>query len=121
MSTSSPTQPMTYAELAEALGRSEIAVRSLARRARWRRIPGNDGRIRLAVPLDDLETLRERSVHRAAAASVDTPADAPTPPPAGAPVDRVVEMLQARVLELQDELRESRATAAALSTRAARV
>src|SRR3954468_9270918 len=116
----STTTPMTYAELAEALGRSEIAVRSLARRERWRRIPGNDGRIRIAVPVDHLDALRERSVHRAAAASADTPADAPTSPPAGAPVDRVVEMLEARVAELQAEARQDRATITALTARASR-
>jgi len=114
------TTQLTYAELAEALGRSEIAVRSLARRERWRKIPGNDGRVRLAVPSDLVETLRSRSVHRAAAASADTPADAPTSPPAGAPVDRVVEMLEARVAELQAEARQDRATITALTARASR-
>lgn len=50
---------MTYAELAEFLGRSEEAARQLAKRRRWRRVISNeDGRARVAVPVEFLETPR---------------------------------------------------------------
>src|SRR5215217_391852 len=83
--TMSETQPMTYLELAEAIGRSEIAARSLAARKRWRRIPGNDGKVRLAVPVELLGKLRDRSVHRSANASEDQPTTSST----DASVDRL--------------------------------
>ena len=50
---------MTYAELAEFLGRSEEAARQLAKRRRWRRVISNDdGRARVAVPVEFLEMPR---------------------------------------------------------------
>src|SRR5215218_7162586 len=88
--TMSDTQPMTYSELAEAIGRSEIAARSLVARKRWRRVPGNDGKVRLAVPIELLDKLRDRSVHRSANASEDPP----TTLSIDASVDRVVAVLQ---------------------------
>jgi hypothetical protein len=109
----SETQPMTYSELADAIGRSEIAARSLAARKRWRRIPGNDGKVRLAVPVELLGKLRDRSMHRSANASEDQS----TPPS----IDRVVVVLEARISELQVELRETRATIETLSAKAGRV
>jgi chromosome segregation ATPase len=113
----SETQPMTYSELADAIGRSEIAARSLAARKRWRRIPGNDGKVRLAVPVELLGKLRDRSMHRSANASEDQS----TPPSADASIDRVVAVLEARISELQVELRETRATIETLSAKAGRV
>ena len=113
----SETQPMTYSELAEAIGRSEIAARSLAARKRWRRIPGNDGKVRLAVPVELLGKLRDRSMHRSANASEDQS----TTPSTDAPIDRVVAVLEARIGELQLELREARATIETLSAKSGRV
>lgn len=50
---------MTYAELAEFLGRSEEAARQLAKRRRWRRVISNDdGRARVAVPVEFLDMPR---------------------------------------------------------------
>src|SRR4051812_43982613 len=115
--TMSETQPMTYSELAEAIGRSEIAARSLAARKRWRRIPGNDGKVRLAVPIELLDKLRDRSVHRSANASEGSP----TATPADASVDRVVAVLEARIGELQTEMKEARVTIETLSAKAGRV
>ena len=115
---SSDDRLMTYLELAEALGRSEVAIRSLVARRRWRRVRGNDGVIRLEVPAETLERLRQRSIERRQSIN-DAPTDTLTTPPIE---DRsVVALLQARVAELQEELRETRATAAGLMTKAARV
>jgi len=46
---------MTYGELGRARGISVTSARNLAYRRNWRRQPGNDGTIRVAVPLDETE------------------------------------------------------------------
>jgi hypothetical protein len=43
---------LTYAELAEALKITPASANKLARRRRWPRVPGNDGKARVAVPED---------------------------------------------------------------------
>src|SRR3954471_11016896 len=93
----SENQPMTYSELADAIGRSEIAARSLAARKRWRRIPGNDGKVRLAVPVELLDKLRDRPVKRSANASEDISTPPSTGPSTDAPVGRVIAALEARI------------------------
>src|SRR3954454_13222231 len=50
---------MTYAEFAEAIGRSLPAARAICIRKNWRRIVGNDGKARVAIPLDVLEKPRK--------------------------------------------------------------
>jgi hypothetical protein len=49
---------MTYDELAIALRRTPEAVRQLVKRRRWRRSVGNDGKARIAVPIENLESDR---------------------------------------------------------------
>src|SRR5215210_9285151 len=93
------------------------AAGPLAARKRWRRIPGNDGKVRLAVPIEILDKLRDRSVHRSANASEDPP----TAPSNDASANRVVTVLEARIRELQAEMKEARATIETLSTKAGRV
>jgi len=46
------TRWMTYRELADFLGMEEESARRRAQRERWKRRPGNDGRTRVAVPID---------------------------------------------------------------------
>jgi hypothetical protein len=46
---------MTYGELGEARGITVASARSLAYRRNWRRQPGNDRTMRVAVPLDDAD------------------------------------------------------------------
>ena len=48
----------TYEELATTLSRPPEAVRQLAKRKRWRRTLGNDGKARIAVPADYLDLPR---------------------------------------------------------------
>ena len=43
---------LTYAELAKALKITPESANRLARRKRWPRVKGNDGRTRVAVPED---------------------------------------------------------------------
>src|SRR5215207_9905332 len=100
---------MTYAEFGEAIGRSEIAARSVVIRKQWRRVPGNDGKTRVAVPLELLERLQAKAVARAARRPEpqpdEQPAEQPDAQPITQPDDRadtraLIAMLEARVAEL---------------------
>src|SRR6516162_11397958 len=53
------TRRMTYAELAEARGISLASARRLARRHRWAWQAGNDGVVRVTVPLPALQRAPE--------------------------------------------------------------
>ena len=48
-------ESLTYAELAGRLGTSPEAARSLARRLRLPRKPGNDGKVRITIDLDEIQ------------------------------------------------------------------
>src|SRR5919199_6734864 len=108
---------MTYEELAAALGRSPEAVRQLAKRKRWRRIIGNDGKARVVVPVEYLDMARPPDVPRSSDRT--TPERPPTDrPDADAELTgdarTLIAMLQARITELGGELKEARATIAEL-------
>jgi hypothetical protein len=45
---------LTYAELADALKITPASANKLARRRRWPRVPGNDGKVRVSVPEEAL-------------------------------------------------------------------
>ena len=45
---------MTFAELAKARGISRVSAERLVRRHKWRRQPGNDGRVLVLVPVEAL-------------------------------------------------------------------
>lgn len=48
------TLTLTYADLAARLGVREDSARKTAKRRRWQMTKGNDGRMRVQVPVDDL-------------------------------------------------------------------
>ena len=48
-------ESLTYAELGDRLGVSPEAARSLARRLRLTRRPGNDGKVRVTVDLAEVQ------------------------------------------------------------------
>lgn len=50
---------LTYRQLAERLGVKPDSARKLAQRRRWRRIPGNDGAVRVVVPVEALPVAGE--------------------------------------------------------------
>ena len=50
-----PVTWLTYDELAERLGIERESARTLVKRKRWTRQPGNDGKVRIGVPDDTLE------------------------------------------------------------------
>ena len=62
-------ESLTYADLANRLGTSQEAARSLARRLRLPRMKGNDGKARVNVDLNDFQykpmPSRKRDGHRA--------------------------------------------------------
>jgi hypothetical protein len=49
------TESLTYGELGDRLGTSPEAARSLARRLRLPRKPGNDGKVRIIVDLAEIQ------------------------------------------------------------------
>jgi hypothetical protein len=118
---------LTYEELAEALGRSYEAVRALCIRKRWRRTPGNDGKVRVHVPADVLETLRTANAHR-----VHTPLNTERSPSVQAndpgamngDARALIALLEARAVELQGrvtelggEVKEARAVNASVTAK----
>jgi hypothetical protein len=48
-------ESLTYAELGDRFGVSPVAVRSLARRLRLPRRPGNDGKVRITIDLAEIQ------------------------------------------------------------------
>jgi hypothetical protein len=125
---------LTYDEMTVVLRRSAEGVRQLTKRKRWRRVLGNDGRARIAVPLEFIE----------ASTQVDAPPTAPadmattpvlTPPPTPAPdcpvepeatastgdARALVELLHSRIEELSADLRQARAEIAELAAKSGRV
>jgi hypothetical protein len=94
-----PSLTLSYAELAAHIGRSEIAARSLAQRKRWKRSPGNDGKVRVTIDEADLA-----EVAKGDRRSTDHPTDRPPANGAGARVtDRPnpVHELQAKLAVAQ--------------------
>ena len=81
------TESLTYSELSERLGSSPEAARSLARRLRLVRKPGNDGKVRVIVDLAEIRY---------------TPA--PSRSPDGPQVN--IDALKTRIEQLQADLAE---------------
>jgi len=74
---------MTYRELAEALGISQLAAEARARRAKWRRLVGNQAGVsvaRVEVPPGALDSLREHT--RRATEPATQPRTSPAAEPA---------------------------------------
>lgn len=69
------TVALTYAELAERLGIEIASAKMRARRGKWHREPGNDGRTRVQVPVEVLND------------TPPPPPEASTSPPAAPPPD----------------------------------
>ena len=108
------TRWLTYDGLAEALGINPDSARRLVARRRWPKKPGNDGRALIAVPLDrlppDNPPDRDPDIREDA-----TPDVTPVVPPDTSAILPPVHALQARVTELEAELRTERERSAGLS------
>jgi hypothetical protein len=90
---------LTYAELAEALKITPASANKLARRKRWPRVPGNDGRSRVSVPE---EALVRRDLPPDV--STDSPPPSPLDVPPVSPPDKLIKALEAHVETLKDQL-----------------
>src|SRR3954452_18024538 len=76
------TRLLTYTELGEALGIAVDSAKRLARRRKWKKQPGNDGRARVAVPTERLVRRDDSTDDRE-----DDPADIPWTVRADTPAD----------------------------------
>ena len=107
---------LTYAELADRIGRSEPAAKSLAKRKRWRRSVGNDGLTRITIDEPELVELADpdrRGVGRPPANSSRAAQSGPPPEPGSNPVQTIIADLQAR-LAVAEALAEERKGAVAV-------
>ena len=52
------TESLTYKEIADRLGTLPESARKLAKRRRWQKIKGNDGEVRICVPVSYFEDAR---------------------------------------------------------------
>jgi hypothetical protein len=93
-------ESLTYAELGDRLGASPEAARSVARRLRLPRRPGNDGKVRITV---DLAEIRHKPL--------------PARPPGGHRTE--IDGLNARVEQLEGELARLEVEKQCLEVRAA--
>lgn len=108
---------MTYAELAEFLGKSEEAARQFAKRRRWRRsISNDDGKARVSVPVEFLEMPRPPVDPRP-----EEEPDAEQPPVDHPDTLEVLAMLRSRIAELEGELSGARTALDVERVRAAQV
>src|SRR3954469_11780560 len=103
MSLSESVKWLTYHELAEALSIKPDSARSLVKRHKWPRRPGNDGLARVGVPEDYLSA--PRSIPEDA--PPDDPPDAPEDTPSG--VREVIAVLTNHISRLERELEAVRA------------
>lgn len=80
------TLSLTYVELAERLGISVDGARMKTKRAKWVKMKGNDGCVRVLVPEHEL-----------------TPTE-PVPPPLGEQAAEQVRTLEAHILTLKEQV-----------------
>jgi hypothetical protein len=90
------SRSLTYAEMAEALKITPESANRLARRKRWPRVKGNDGRTRVAMPEEAL--VRQ-----------DSPPVSPPDSPMDSPPDKLIKALEAHVETLKAQLAEAAA------------
>jgi len=100
------TENMTYKEISDRLGTQVDSVRKLVRRRRWQKIKGNDGEVRVLVPVEYL--LSQSGAQEASQSDNREPAQEPAQP--------YVRELQLRVEHLQAllDVEKKRASAAEL-------
>jgi hypothetical protein len=87
MERDSETVALTWADAAVRLGIEVGSVKARARRGRWHRVTGNDGRVLVHVPIAVLEQER--------VAKVDTQPEMPKQPPPGADIATILAALEA--------------------------
>lgn len=101
---------MTYAEIEEAFSLKPASARQLVRRQGWRRLPGNDGRTRIEIPIEEFE----RALKRGVEAPLDENENDAEPPVEG-PLERTffayltthIERLERALTEAQQSLSQT--------------
>jgi hypothetical protein len=93
------SRSLTYAEMAEALKITPESANRLARRKRWPRVKGNDGRTRVAMPEEAL--VRQDSP---LVSPLVSPTDSPMDSPPVSPPDKLIKALEAHVETLKAQL-----------------
>jgi hypothetical protein len=99
---------LTYAEIAEALKITPESANRLARRRRWTRTKGNDGRTRVAVPDEALVRADSPQVSPS-----DSPLASPGDNPLDNPVHAQIARLEGELAGMREALAEARARAGA--------
>lgn len=89
---------ISYSELAKARGIDRLSAMRIARKHKWAKQPGNDGTVRLAVPLSFLEAKKRDPK--------DHPSDEPREHPSD--LSHIISELQAEVRALHERLAEQR-------------
>jgi hypothetical protein len=108
---------LTYAKLAEALGITPESANRLARRKRWPRMKGNDGKTRVAVPDKTLDRPDKPPVSPG-----DSPPDSPSDsPPDNNPVHAQIARLEGELVGTLEALIEARARADAAEAQSAKL
>jgi hypothetical protein len=98
------SRSLTYAEMAEALKITPESANRLARRKRWPRVKGNDGRTRVAMPEEALVRQDSPPVR-----PQDSPQVSPPDSPMDSPPDKLIKALEAHVETLKAQLAEAAA------------
>lgn len=107
------TKLLTYAELADALGINPASAKRLAIRRGWQKTPGNDGKARVAVPIERLmverSDPRDNTGDNAGDDTQDSPGDVPgdREPPSFLAATAI---LTQHIERLSNELQEVRST-----------
>jgi len=111
------TKLLTYAELAEALGINPASAKRLAIRRGWQKTPGNDGKARVAVPIERLMVERSDPRDNTGDDAGDRPSDDTPDSPGDVTGDReppsflaATAILTQHIERLSNELQEVRST-----------
>lgn len=102
------TISLTYDELAERLGITGASARNLVRRRKWKRVPGNDGKARIAVPEDEIEGATRGGTDGPSDRGIDAPS----------PFQEMVARLELEVAGLREIVMAERGRAEAEARRA---
>lgn len=102
---------MTYADLEQELGLKPASARQLVRRNGWRRVPGNDGRTRIEVPVEEFERHLKSPVEAPVTEhenDLETPVESPFEAP-------LVTALTEHIARLERGLEEAEKTLSAMT------
>jgi hypothetical protein len=110
---------LTYTELAAALKIAPESANRLARRRRWPRTKGNDGRMRVTVPEEALARPLDSAGDRPLVSPGDSPSDSPPDNPVHAQIARLDrELAHAQIARMEGELAGLREALTAARARA---